>query len=320
MIDIVEKLDQETAKRIKQYPHPNNRASEAGHPCVRFLVLSRLHPEKKALHDVGLQRIFDEGNLHEKAVLREIEEAGLHIVEQQRPFEWKKFKLSGRIDAKIAVNGAYIPLEIKSCSPNIFPHIKGLKPEELITSKYSWVRNYPAQIQSYMLMDGKEEGIILFKNKTTGEKCQKNFKLDLEYTESILKKLEIVNTYVDNEDIPGVEMIDECKRCGFAKTMCFPGQDYGPGFDLISDDELESKLIRRQELKSLAKEYEELDKEVKEHLKGKNVIVGEFIIESKEFERKNYKVPAEIKEQYLEISTYFKTSIEKLGAEESDNA
>jgi len=172
MIDLVSILDQEARKRIKLYPHRSNRASEAGHPCIRFLVLSRLKPELKELHDLGLQRIFDEGNLHERAVLREIEDAGLEVVEQQRPFEWKKFQLTGRIDAQINVNGSMVPLEIKSCSPNIFRAIRDLDPKEFITSKYSWVRRYPAQIMCYCLMAEKEAGIILFKNNCSKTKSQ----------------------------------------------------------------------------------------------------------------------------------------------------
>jgi len=281
MIDIVEKLDKETTKRIKQYPHPNNRASECGHPCVRFLVLSRLCSEKKALHDIGLQRIFDEGNLHERAMLREIEDAGFELVEQQRAFEWRKFQLSGRIDAKIRLDGKLIPLEIKSCSPNIFPSIKNSTVEEMIHSRYLWIRRYPGQIMTYMLMDNKDEGIIIFKNKTTGEKCQKTFKLDYGYVESILMKLEIVNDYVEKKEIPKVEMCEECKGCGFQKTMCFPDCDYGPGFAFLSDKEAEEKLERRESLKSEHAEYNQLDKLLKGHFRGQNVVVGNFKIETK---------------------------------------
>jgi len=315
MINLIEILDEQTQKRIKSWPHYSNRASEAGHPCIRFLVLSRLKPEFKALHDVNLQRIFDEGNLHEKAVLRELEEAGFQVVEQQRSFEWKKFQLTGHIDGKIKIDGKLIPIDIKSCSPNIFPTIEKASPEEMLTSKYTWIRKYPAQILLYMLMDGAEEGIILFKDKSSGRKCQKNFNLNdhLEYTESILKKLEIVNSYVEKGEIPDTEQSDECRRCDFAKTVCFPGQDYGPGFDIYSDEEIEAKLIRREELKQYSKEYKELDKEIKDQFKGKNAVVGEFLIESKEYERKNYNVPDEIKNQYLEIKNYFRTTIEKLG-------
>ena len=312
MLNIPEALDKEAQKRIKQYPHPNNRASECGHPCERFLVLVRTHSDKLPLHDIGLQRIFDEGNLHETAVLRELENAGFQLVEQQRPFEWKKFRLTGRIDAKISIDGQLIPLEIKSCSPNVFPHIKGLSPQEMVNSKYPWVRKYPGQIMLYMLMDGKDKGIILFKNKTTGEKIQKDFELDLEYAESILKKLESVNKHVDSGTLPDVEMSGECKSCGFAKTMCFADQDYGPGFDFLSDEETEAKLIKWDKLKESAKEFEAIDKELKEHFKGKSAICGDFKIESKEYERKNYKVPPDVKEQYLEIGKYFRTSIERL--------
>jgi hypothetical protein len=141
--DIVAALDARTASRIKQYPHPQNRASEAGHPCVRFLVLSRIATSLKTLHDVGLQRIFDEGNVHEAAVMREFEDAGVKVIEQQRSYEWRKFQLSGRIDAKIAINGSFVPLEIKSCSPNIFPSIRDMAPNEMVNSKYPWVRKYP---------------------------------------------------------------------------------------------------------------------------------------------------------------------------------
>jgi len=281
MIDIVEKLDKQTSKRIKQFPHPNNRASEVGHPCLRFLVLSRLHPEKKALHDVGLQRIFDEGNLHERAMLREIEEAGFELVEQQRAFEWRKFQLSGRIDAKIKLNGKLIPLEIKSCSPNIFPSIKDSTVEDMIHSRHIWIRRYPGQIMTYMLMDNKDEGIIIFKDKGTGEKCQKNFELDYKYVESILKKLEIVNKHVERNEVPKVEMCEECKNCGFQKTTCFPDCDYGPGFAFLSDKEAEEKLERRESLKPGHQEYNQLDKLLKAHFRGQNVVVGNFKIETK---------------------------------------
>jgi predicted Zn-ribbon and HTH transcriptional regulator len=315
MIDIVAKLDEETARRIKQSAHYSNRASEAGHPCIRFLVLSRLYPELKTLHDVGLQRIFDEGNIQEEAMIRELQGAGFKIIEQQRDFNWKELQLTGRIDAKLSLNGSDFPLEIKSCSPNVFPVVKQTTPEDMIKSKYFWVRRYPGQLLMYMLMSGEDTGIILFKNKTTGEKCQKIFELhdeNLEYAESILKKLEEVNGFVSRKELPTVEMIEECKGCGFAKTSCFPGQDYGPGFDFIADDKLEAKLVRWEETKETAKEHEELDKELKEHFKGKTAVVGDFMIESKEYEHTNYKVPKEIKEQYAEKSTYFRTTIERL--------
>lgn len=313
--NIPEILDAETAKRIKIWPRNSNRASEAGHPCVRYLVLSRTANNLRTPHDVSLQRIFDEGNFHENALMREMHDAGLQIIEQQRAYEMPSVQLTGRIDGKIAVNGAYIPLELKSCSPNVFAAIRDLSPLDMLKSKYSWIRKYPAQILLYMLMEGSEYGLMVFKNKTTGEKSQKIFRLEgdlLEYAETILKKLETVNAHIDLKTVPDAQLIDDCKGCPFAKTACFPGADYGPGIDILQDQALEEQLNRRGALESAAKEFEALDKEIKEKVKGKSAVVGDWLIESKECTRKNYDVPAELKKQYETVTTYFRTSIEKI--------
>lgn len=314
--DIPQRLDEETARNIKSWPQHTNRASTAGHPCVRYLVACRLCPDKKTLHGLELQRIFDEGNLHEEALLSEIKKAGFKIREQQRAYEWKNLQLTGRIDAKVAFDGSevYFPLEIKSCSPNIFPSIKEMKPEDMIKSKYSWVRKYPAQILLYCMMEGQEEGLIIFKNKTTGEKCQKVFKVNdnLEYLESVLKKLEAVNDLVKKDELPPVVQIDDCKRCEFAKTLCFPDQDYGPGFSIMSDEEVEAKLVRREDLQAAAKEFEEIDKEIKEQFRGKSAIVGDWKIESRTYETTSYDIPKEIKAPYAIKKEAVRVSIERL--------
>lgn len=305
--DIVSALDAQTARRIKQYPHPLNRASECGHPCVRFLVLSRIATNLKTLHGVGLQRIFDLGNVVENALIRELSATEFHVTEQQRAYEWRKFELSGRIDAKIGVNGSAFPLEIKSCSPNVFRAVVDMAPADMVNSKYSWLRKYPAQILLYMLMEGASSGIMLFFNKTTGEKCQKLFLLDdamMEYAETILKKLEVVNEWVRKGEAPPTVRIPDCADCGFAKTSCFVGQDFGPGFDLILDEpDLIAKLERRAALSAAAHEYAEIDEEIKAQFKGKSTIVGDWRIESKPYERKEYVVKG---------GTGYRTNIEKI--------
>lgn len=313
--NIPEILDTETAKRIKSWPHVTNRASEAGHPCIRFLVLSRTSNELKSLHDVGLQRIFDEGNLHEDALVREMQDARLRVVEQQRTFEWSKFQLTGRVDGLLSVNGERIPLEIKSSSPNVFAAIRDLVPIDMLKSKFSWIRKYPAQLLLYQLMQGSEYGLMIFKNKTTGEKTQKIFKLEgalLEYAESILKKLETVNAHVALGTCPDAALIDDCKGCAFAKTACFPGADYGPGIDILQDPELESKLNRRGWVEAAAKEFDALDKEIKEIVKGKSAVIGNWLIESSKHERRGVDLPPDIKKQYEKVTEYWITKIGRI--------
>jgi hypothetical protein len=279
------------------------------------LVLSRTSNSLRSLHDLGLQRIFDEGNLHEDALMREMSGAGLRIVEQQRGYEWPELQLAGRIDGKLAVDGAYVPLEIKSCSANIFPEIKDIEPLDMLKSKHSWIRKYPAQILLYMLMEGAEYGCMLFKNKGSGEKAQKIFRLEgpgLEYAESVIKKLEAVNAHVALKTVPGAVLIDDCKGCPFVKTACFPGEDYGPGIDILKDPELETKLERRAKLQPAAKEFDALDKEVKDGLRGRNAVVGPFIIESKGYESTVFNIPPEIKAPYAAKEQRFRVSIERI--------
>lgn len=318
MIDLVTRLDEATAKRIQIWPHPNNRASDAGHPCERYLVAARTHTDKMALHSVGLQRIFDEGKAQEKALLREIEDAGVEVVEQQRPFEWKKFNLTGHIEGQIKDEKELTPLELKSCSANSFRAVKKMSGLDFLKAKQSWLRKYPAQIFCYLMMIGKEAGIMLFKNKQSNEKHQVNFFLDnegLEYTESILQKLTRVNAHVKAGTLPEAKLIDECKGCPFCATLCFPGQDYGPGFSVMSDADLEAKLERREELAEAAGEYEDLDEEIKDSVKGKNLVVGHFIIESKESERRSVKVPDELKKQFEVVTKYWRVKIERIEGE-----
>ena len=314
--NIPEILDAETAKRIRSYPQRVNRASSAGHPCVRFLVLSRTSNDLKALHDVGLQRIFDEGNLHEKALTRDMMDAGLQIVEQQRDFDEPTWELTGRVDGLLSVNGDRIPIEIKSSGRNGFEAIRNLEPLDMVKSKYSWIRKYPAQILLYMLMRGSEFGVMIFKNKESGEKVWKIFQLEgaaLEYAESILKKLAAVNAHVSAGTCPEAALIDDCKGCAFCKTACFPGADYGPGVDILQDPSLEAKLDRRGELEAAAKEYDALDKEIKDGFKGRpGTVVGGWMIESKKRERKGVDLTPELKKQYEKVTEYYVTSIDRL--------
>jgi len=313
--DLPAALDAETERHIKIWPHPRNRASEAGHPCERFLVLARVKNDLRSAPDLGLQRIFDEGNLHEDALIRDIQAAGLRVTEQQRAYEWAQFELTGRIDGKLAVDGVYIPLEIKSCSPNVFEGLRELKAEDMVHSKYPWIRKYPAQILLYMLMEGVDCGLMIFKNKSTGEKLQKIFTLNgpaLEYVELILKKLERVNAHIKGGTEPPAALINDCKGCAFAKTACFPGQDYGPGIDILEDPDLAAKLSRRGELEAAAKEFETLDKEIKDGFRGRTAVVGEWLIESKPFETTTYNVPAELKAQFASKKQAFRTKIGRL--------
>lgn len=316
MIDIKKAVDEYLQSQIYIAPHPLNRASEAGHPCIRFLVLSRTKNELRKQTDLELQRIFSEGNLQEDSGFWILKAAGIKIEQQQRAFEWKEFELSGRVDGFVLDGSNRWPLEYKSISPNGFIEVSdSWNFHGLLGSKKHWIRKYPAQLLLYMMMANKEQGVMVFKDKTRVAIHQINFELTevaLTYIETILKKLEEVNAHVRAGTCPGAQWIDECSDCPFFKTACLPDVDFGPGLEIINDSGLEEKLKRWEETAECSAEHEKLDREIKEQVKGRNLVVGDYLIESKELSRKSYEIPADIKKQYEYQATYYRTEIKKI--------
>ncbi len=301
---IVEKIVEHKRAKIKQWPVSSNRASEAGHSCERYLVFHRARWQEKTLHDVGLQFVFDEGVIHEAAVLKELAEAGVSVVEQQRPFSWPELNLTGHVDGKIVVDGRAIPLEIKSMSPYVFESVNSVA--DLLNGKYEYLRKYPAQLTLYMLMDNKDEAIFLFKNKVNGQIKEVPMRLDYDYGEQLIRKIERVNVHVAAGTVPDPIEWDErtCGSCGFSH-VCLP-EVRRQALDLTDDPELEEKLRRRDELKSLVSEYDALDKSVKEALKEKEkVVVGNYLITGKWIEK-----ACSAKEAY--VQRYWQTKISKI--------
>lgn len=301
---IVEKIEELKRSHIQQWPVRSNRASDLGHECLRYLVLNRTRWQEKVLHNVRLQTIFDEGNLHEKAVIRDLMDAGLDVIEQQRAFDWPEYQITGHIDLKIADNGKVVPIEIKSASPFSFQSINRI--QDLYDGKYHYLRKYPAQMTLYLLMDEKEEGMFIFKNKVTGELKEIPMTLDYALGESLLRKAEAINKHVVDGSLPEPREYDEqiCGECPFVH-ICLP-EVKRDALELETDPELEEKLNRYFELKPSKSEYDKLDKEIKAKFKEQEkVMVGEYLIMGKWITTKGYT-------KTVPDGQYWKTKISKL--------
>lgn len=287
---IVERVLEAKQKKIKQYPVHSNRASEIGHPCTRYHVLNRTRWQEKALHDVRLQQVFDLGNVFEDVVLRDLADAGIKVIEQQRSFTWPEYKITGHVDGLVCLNGGAYPLEIKSCSPFVFKTINTV--DDLKNGKYAYLRKYPAQLTLYMLMSNIEKGVFLFKDKVSGAVKEVWMSLDYTLGEELLKRCEEVNRHVDAGTVPDAIEYDEalCDECPYAH-ICTPDR-IGREVEVIDDKELSVKLDRLATLKDAYKEYNEIDKEVKTIAKGREkLLVGNWFLTGKMMHRKGYMVP-----------------------------
>ncbi len=281
---LVEKIVEQKQAKIRLRPCHTNRASSLGHVCERKLVFDRTRWEEATLYDVGLQFIFDEGNLQEQQVLKDLAEAGWQVVEQQRDYEWKEYQITAHLDGKVLLEKP-VTLEIKSMNPYTFTQINSA--QDIIQSKKHYIRAYAAQGQIYMLLSNSDKMVFIFKNKSTGQLKEIWMDLDYQFAEELIQKASRINAHVAAgtipEPIPWNE--DVCGRCAFAH-ICLP-EARREALDLTDDPELEVKLLRRAVLAPLRKEYEEIDDEVKSAVKEKpKVVVGDFLITGKFIEPK----------------------------------
>lgn len=300
MRDIVKDVEQHVEKQTKVYPCHANRASGVGHPCERKLVYDRLNWQEALKPDVGLQLIFNEGNLQEQAVIRLLQDSGYRINESQRAFAWEKYNITGHIDGMIEIDGESYPLEVKSASPFAFDKIATV--EDVKNARYHYMRGYYDQMQVYLLLANKQAGVILFKNKVNGRLKTVLVELDYEYAEKLLKKVERINEFVAKKEYP--ERIDDkdvCSGCPF-RHICLPDETW-EGAEVLNDGELESMIAKRQELSKAASEYEEVNDALKEQWKQRQdgvYLVGKFAVTLKRQKRTKYVVPKEIQEKYAE--------------------
>jgi len=307
---LVENIYEHKRSQIKQYPVNANRASQLGHPCTRYLVFERTKWQEKTLHDERLQMVFDLGNDMEARVLKDLTEAGLTIIEQQRSFSWPEYQITGHIDAKCLIDGTAYPIEIKSMSP--FAYDKTNSVQDMLKSKYAYMRSYPAQMMLYLLMDNKEKGFFICKNKTSGAMKEIPVELDYDMGESLLQKATVINTHVANKTLPDPIEYDEnvCSECGYVH-ICTPDR-IGKEVEVIDNQELEELLNRREELSPSAKEYDEIDKRISEIVNGKEkLLVGNWFITGSWRQTTKYNVPTDIKSQYAEKSQYWVKKIQR---------
>ncbi len=262
---MIEKRKATLAAKINRYPRTHFIASDI-HDCDRYMVHSVLDWEKRPLHDEGLQAIFDAGNREEESVKARMAADGWQVILQQTPFEIKNKKeeiiCRGKIDGKIIYEGLAIPWEVKSMDGNIFRTITG--PDDF--KKKPWHRKYLRQMQLYLFGNNAEAGLFTISDFRREKYLP--VALDLGECEHILQRLERNWEFVKRKEYPERMDYDAsiCGKCPFL-TVCLPDIK-NTGAKFIDNEQLSQTLDRLAELKPLNKEYEAIDKEVKEAFRG----------------------------------------------------
>lgn len=292
------------ADKITVYPCRNLRASNLGHPCERYLYLLIKHWDEQKPHDVGLQNIFDLGNTLEEHTIKNIKEAGYEVItptQRSWQLDVRGGIITGREDIRIKdENGELLPVEIKGISPFEFDKLNSV--DDFLKSKKSYIKGYPAQLFVYMLHFGKEKGFFALTNKLTGETKFIEVPFDYYLGEEYLTKAERIYKALATDTVPdAADDISYCEGCSLAH-IC--GECRRKPTDIDLDDELDELINRKQVLSEAKKEYEQVDKQIKEKVgEREKIITGQFLIERKSFTKKAFTVPE---------STQYRISIKKL--------
>lgn len=274
--------------------------------CDRYMAYSILNWQEKRAWDANMIARFEVGNLHEKAIVGELLELGYDLTYQNIPFDIKNRSgetiCRGKIDGMITFNGQKYPLEIKTLNVNVWASISSVEDFE----RKEWLRKYIRQIMMYLYGNDREQGMFLI------EDCLGHWKLipvELDYAECerTLQQLERCWEYVKSKKYPNpIKYSPElCGSCMFA-DVCLRDIPAESRMDFSDDKDLELACERYMELKPMRTEYEKLDKLIKGRVEpiteDKDIIVGDsrYRINIKHGTRKAYKVPDEVKEQYLE--------------------
>jgi CRISPR/Cas system-associated exonuclease Cas4 (RecB family) len=272
--------------KVRNRPVHSNTASKLGWPCpggARYGVLRRQHWGSARLPDAFLQMIYDEGNVQEAALIRDLQDAGIQLVEQQVDVEWREFQITGHLDAKIIWNGSAVPLEIKSMSPYSWEAHRCI--DDMLNSKWPWMRGYPGQLLIYMLLSNAEQGVLVTKNKATGRLHAIDFSLYtyLNEAEELLQRAKEVNRHIAAGTTPPPVPYEEwvCGKCDMF-TICQPPIAGDPP-DIIDDDDLLEKLEQRELLDPQRKLYKRIDDEIKVRFEKSagTRLCGDFVIETK---------------------------------------
>lgn len=299
---ITKKLTEAAQQKIKNYPCNNVRASEIGHPCERYIILSITNWEDKKLYDIGLQNIFDLGNAIEAEVIRRIKESGLEVLTARKNFKITNPLITGREDIMLQDpdNGELYPCEIKGLSPIAFDNINSV--QDMFNHKSYYIRKYPAQLQIYMYNFNKEKGYFALFNKITGQIKILDCSLDYDYTESLLQKAESVYTHIKSKTLPNC--IDDESICSNCPLLHVCGAEIRFSEAIIDTGELQLLLERRDKLLPYVKEYTENREQINYAMRDfDKVFTADYFIQKKVITRKSYVVSE---------SKYEKISIQKI--------
>jgi hypothetical protein len=260
------------------------------------MALNLICPEVRPPFRLEGVEHMESGNRQEKAVIRDLEDEGWNIVEQQAPFRLRnkagRIILSGRMEGKIVWEWdgkrVLVPFEVKDTSQYMF---EALQSEEDL-KRSQWTRKWWRQIQGYLVGHGYEWAILFTSHR--GKRNPIPIRIDYAEGERILLRCEstvevsdlLVGTphdKIDHElnliDVPYLQDVSICRTCDFFQRVCFPPVRHALEGEIAVKPHLAEKVAKLVELAPAAKEHASLQRQIeKEAPRGSHIAAGDWLI------------------------------------------
>lgn len=305
-------------------PAPHRYVYASGwRACDRRLVYDMTRPDSALPWSADQLANFRRGADRERDVLNDLSRIGrlitppLKLIGQQRRFEVRdragRTAIVGKVDAVLERNGTRCPLEVKSWSPRITDRISRF--EDLFD--HPWTRAGGYQLLAYLLGAGEPLGYLVLDRPGVPKILSVELEPHLTRIEEFLSRAEGALDHVAAGTLPDFLADDaaECQRCPYYGATCQP--PLIPRTETRLFPELEATLERREALADAAKEYAELDEQVKAQLRGvEQGVAGAFLIEGKWGKSSRVELPPAMKAQYTVTNPKgrFTLTITKLGS------
>jgi hypothetical protein len=291
--------------RRPQSPHPTVWAS-AWRTCDRRMVLELTQPEAIPAFPANVLAKFRRGDDRERDLLSDLARIGrdsdppFKVIGQQERFALRdrqgREAISGKVDARLQVNGSNAPLEVKAWSANLVDRIERF--EDLFDNV--WTRSGAYQLLSYLFGAGEPFGFLLLDRSGLPALIPVELEPHLDRVEAFLTRAERVLDHRAAETLPDFLVGDraECQRCPFFGSICNPPTD-AVGAVVLTDPAIEQDLERWHAIKEIGKEFERLDGTLKKRLRGiEHGVAGAFSISGKWGTHSRVELPDDLKKRY----------------------
>jgi hypothetical protein len=302
-------------------PHPYVYAS-AWRVCDRRMVYELTQPGTLPPWPVEVLARFRRGDDRERDLLADLTRIGrdaepaFQVIGQQERFELRDRKgrvaIAGKVDARLLVGDRRPPLEVKAWSSFLVDRIETFA--DLFENP--WTLGGAHQLLAYLYGAGEPYGFLLLDRSGLPLLLPVELEAHLDRMEAFLTKAERVLDHVQAGTLPDyLDDPTECRRCPWYGHTCNPPLS-ATGATVLTDPELEAQLERREAIQAIGREYWDLDRAVKERLRGVEMgIVGKFQITGKWGKQSTIDLPAALKKQYTvtDPKGRFTLNIERVG-------